>query len=171
MEIRALLRSELERRGMSQAALARAVGVGPALVSRWLNEEEPVTPSSENCARIADVLGLDQLLVLSAAGHYAARETSPSELSATQAAAVAWFERLIRQTPDANIPRVRPVVEQAFALANSFDPPSPKDNAGGTPQRSRAEITLEEPRLEHTTKAVNSWRVKDAPRKRELVPA
>jgi transcriptional regulator with XRE-family HTH domain len=76
VEIRTLIREGIDGKGMSQAGFARAVGVAPPLVSRWLNDAEPVVPSPANCQRIADVLGLDRRVVLAAAGHY---EEGPTE--------------------------------------------------------------------------------------------
>ncbi len=70
MQLHRLIRAGIDRKGISQAAFAREVGVSPTLVSRWLNDEEPVIPSPVNCIRIADVLELDRRIILEMAGHY-----------------------------------------------------------------------------------------------------
>lgn len=49
-----VLRRCLQERGMSQAKLARTLGVNPRVVSRWCNGQRE--PSVENCWKMARVL-------------------------------------------------------------------------------------------------------------------
>jgi transcriptional regulator with XRE-family HTH domain len=70
MELRQLLRGELQRRGWSQSEFGRMVGANAALVSRWLSATTPVVPGPSYCHRIADVLGLPRNQIMSMAGHY-----------------------------------------------------------------------------------------------------
>lgn len=50
------LRVLLEERGISQAALARRVGVSPQAVSGWING---ATPSHDNVIRVEDELAVE----------------------------------------------------------------------------------------------------------------
>ena len=51
------IRQGLELRGMTQAVLAKAVGVSGAAVTAWVNNRKP--PTSANASAIADALELD----------------------------------------------------------------------------------------------------------------
>ncbi len=60
------LKSEIAARGMSQNEFAKAVGVSPTSVSRWINGDQP---KGEHIDPIADVLVLDYDLVNNRAGY------------------------------------------------------------------------------------------------------
>jgi SOS-response transcriptional repressor LexA len=61
------LREEMDRHGVSQAALARLTRKSPGLVHAWVNDQK--LPSSESCRLIAAALGHDEQYVLWKARH------------------------------------------------------------------------------------------------------
>lgn len=61
------LKEVLAQRGRSQSQLARQIGANPSAVSKWVNGKQ--RPRPEQCARIAEVLGLSTEWVMEAAGH------------------------------------------------------------------------------------------------------
>jgi transcriptional regulator with XRE-family HTH domain len=170
MHLGELISAEIERRGINQKEAALEMGVADSPLSKWLRPGAP-RPSPESCAKIARFLGMATADVQRLAGYPVSEEQPQEELSAAQSAAVAQVIRWIKESPDEQLPHIVPSVGHLFAAFNSAPPPPPKDNDGGTPQRSRAEITLEEPRLEHAPRTVNSWRAKQAiPAAYERVP-
>lgn len=54
-------------RGWAQSDLAHRLGLRPGVVGRWWHGTQP--PDSDYCQLIADVMGLDEALVLQRAGH------------------------------------------------------------------------------------------------------
>ena len=64
----ALLRDELERRGLSQNQAAKRMGIQQSALSRWILGQSGA-PTVENCRAIADFLGMDLLEVMELAGH------------------------------------------------------------------------------------------------------
>jgi transcriptional regulator with XRE-family HTH domain len=69
VDLRDLIRAEISRRGISQAAFGRRVGASAGLISRWLSEELPTQPGYEYCLRIAAELRMPAEDVLELAGH------------------------------------------------------------------------------------------------------
>lgn len=65
--LRDWLIEQLEVRDMTQADLARAVGVSNSRISRWINEKD--MPSRAYCRRLAEILDADPNYVLALAGH------------------------------------------------------------------------------------------------------
>jgi transcriptional regulator with XRE-family HTH domain len=61
----ARLRTELERRGLSQNELAKKVGTDSAMVSRWVHGTR--VPGLEYAFRLEDVLGIPPKLWLEVA--------------------------------------------------------------------------------------------------------
>ena len=61
------LLDQLASRDWRQADLARAIGVDPSQVSRWINGKD--VPSAPNAIRLADALGADRDFVLDLTGH------------------------------------------------------------------------------------------------------
>lgn len=98
MELRDLLRREIERRGVSQAQAAREMGVSQPVLSRWLADAEQL-PSTENCQRVAVFLGQPVIKVLQMAGRVAASNQSDDDME--------WdvFQRDVREVfgPDPSL--------------------------------------------------------------------
>lgn len=61
------LLQQIERREWSQADFARLSKMNPQNISRWINNER--VPSPRSCLRMADIFGIDEDVVLRAAGH------------------------------------------------------------------------------------------------------
>lgn len=98
------LNNSMESRRLSQADLARAVGVGDAQVSRWRRGQ--VVPTVHSLQRIADTFGVPRAMLDSLAGYPSGARDEPTgepddlarraEIRAYQA----WFgEQLERQVP------------------------------------------------------------------------
>lgn len=98
------LNNSMESRRLSQADLARAVGVGDAQVSRWRRGQ--VVPTVHSLQRIADTFGVPRAMLDSLAGYPSGTRDEPTgepddlarraEIRAYQA----WFgEQLERQVP------------------------------------------------------------------------
>lgn len=98
------LNNSMESRRLSQADLARAVGVGDAQVSRWRRGQ--VVPTVHSLQRIADTFGVPRAMLDSLAGYPSGERDEPggepddlarrAEIRAYQA----WFgEQLERQVP------------------------------------------------------------------------
>lgn len=66
-EFRDWLRQKMHDRGVSQAELAEHAGVARSAVSRWLSGTR--LPMMAQCYAIADLLRVDEGLVLRKAGH------------------------------------------------------------------------------------------------------
>ena len=100
--IRAMLTEEMERRRLTQRALAQELGCEPSLVSKWLMEDGGSVPSPRYCTRLAEVFGYTPEEVLRLAGHLpGVAEGSPEkevdiEKLAMQRAAWAVFEEFDR---------------------------------------------------------------------------
>jgi transcriptional regulator with XRE-family HTH domain len=98
------LNSSMEHRRLTQADLARAVGVGDAQVSRWRRGQ--VVPTVRSLQRIADTFGVPRAMLDSLAG-YPSDEAgvagdTPDDLArrAEIRAYQAWFgEQLAEQVP------------------------------------------------------------------------
>jgi transcriptional regulator with XRE-family HTH domain len=136
--------------GETKSDIGRRVGVHPSYVTRWLSGS---APEPRQCRSIADSYGLPLTSVLAMAGHY-------EEVSGAADPEREVYRREIDAIFDSFDRSKWADLTATLKGVSSLVSPSPKDNAGGTPQRSRAEITLEEPHLEYTPKAVNSWRAK-----------
>jgi transcriptional regulator with XRE-family HTH domain len=98
MTFREWLAAELASRHLSQAQLAKLLHVHQAVVSRWLNEETPQTPSPKSCERIADALGVERNAVLALAGHY--HPTEGEQTNADVVAQVALIEKDLTEAID-----------------------------------------------------------------------
>lgn len=66
---------------MKQAAVAREIGVGQSMVSRWRRGES--VPSSANCKRLARLFGESEQVVLALAGHLSEANAPAPERSLT----------------------------------------------------------------------------------------
>lgn len=98
------LNSSMENRRLTQADLARAVGVGDAQVSRWRRGQ--VVPTVRSLQRIADTFGVPRAMLDSLAGYPSGESESagdaPDDLArrAEIHAYQAWFgEQLEDQVP------------------------------------------------------------------------
>jgi transcriptional regulator with XRE-family HTH domain len=98
------LNSSMENRRLTQADLARAVGVGDAQVSRWRRGQ--VVPTVRSLQRIADTFGVPRAMLDSLAGYPSdaseAAGDAPDNLArrAEIRAYQAWFgEQLDEQVP------------------------------------------------------------------------
>lgn len=94
----------MENRRLTQADLARAVGVGDAQVSRWRRGQ--VVPTVRSLQRIADTFGVPRVMLDSLAGYPSGepddRGGAPDDLArlAEVRAYQAWFgEQLAEQVP------------------------------------------------------------------------
>jgi transcriptional regulator with XRE-family HTH domain len=75
LELRDLLRREIDQRHISQAAAAKEMGVSQPVLSRWLADPEQV-PSTENCIRVASFIHQPVVRVLQLAGRIPMEEDS-----------------------------------------------------------------------------------------------
>ncbi len=98
------LNNSMESRRLSQADLARAVGVGDAQVSRWRRGQ--VVPTVHSLQRLADTFGVPRVMLDSLVGYPADEQDHPADAlldpaqRAELAAYQAWFgEQLAEQVP------------------------------------------------------------------------
>lgn len=160
MQLSEFLQARLDA-GESRSDIGRKVGVHPSYITRWLSG---TVPETKLCRQIAEAYGLPEQAVLAMAGHYEASEKSDDpELDV-------WLREVAEIYQSFERSKWRDLTATFKGVA-SLSSPSPKDNAGGTPQRSIAEITLEEPLHEHPATAVNYDRAKELAPKRELAGA
>jgi transcriptional regulator with XRE-family HTH domain len=114
------LESSMLRRGLSQAALARSVGVADAQVSRWRRGQ--VVPSVRYLQRLADTFGVQRATLDRLVGYPVAEDAAEdAELQAHQAR--------LREIMQARLPRsmwpayVEACAAVADALQASLQPP------------------------------------------------
>lgn len=75
------LHAEMEARKLSVAKLSHRTGLRYTVIQRWLESpERRVVPSPANCHLVADALGIDEVVVLEAAGHLRGRKVSATPL-------------------------------------------------------------------------------------------
>ena len=113
----------MERRGLSQADLAREVGVADAQVSRWRRGR--VIPTVRSLQRIADTFGVPRATLDSLAGYPTAErpEGAPEEggdpaLQAELQVYQAWYRQLLEQQVPRSLWRV--YAESCAALAQAL---------------------------------------------------
>ncbi len=110
----------MQHRGLTQADLARSVGVADAQVSRWRRGQ--VVPSMLYLQRIAETFGVSRATLESLAGYPVAARPADTHDPATQAELEqlqAWFARvLLRKVPRS---AWRAYAEACEGLANSLD--------------------------------------------------
>lgn len=71
------LLAEMEARKMGVAKLSHRTGLRYTVIQRWLETpERRVVPSPANCHLVADALGIDEVVVLEAAGHLRGRRVT-----------------------------------------------------------------------------------------------
>ena len=116
------LEASMRSRGLTQAQLARSVGVADTQVSRWRRGQ--VVPTLQYLQRLADTFGveratLDQLVGLPVA--QAQRGSQPARDPETEAELQAYQARL-RQVMQERLPRTmwRAYVEACVALADGL---------------------------------------------------
>jgi transcriptional regulator with XRE-family HTH domain len=114
------LEATMQSRGLSQAAIAREVGVADAQVSRWRRGQ--VTPSVPHLQRIADTFGVPRVELDRLAGYPVveardATERDP-ELAAELQAQIARVERLLTGTVPPELWRA--YLDACEALAGSL---------------------------------------------------
>ena len=112
-----------ERRGLSQADLARVVGVADAQVSRWRRGR--VIPTVRSLQRIADTFGVPRATLDSLAGYPTAERPgdAPEEggdpvLQAELQVYQAWYRQLLEQQVPRSLWRV--YAESCAALAQAL---------------------------------------------------
>ena len=100
----AWLNNSMESRRLTQADLARAVGVGDAQVSRWRRGQ--VVPTVRSLQRLADTFGVPRVMLDSLAGYPSGEPAAPEGASddlvrlAEVRAYQAWFgDQLEGQVP------------------------------------------------------------------------
>jgi transcriptional regulator with XRE-family HTH domain len=60
MQFKEWLNAELRQRDLSRSELARQLKVEQSTVSRWLGGIDTTVPNVESCAKMAELLGVDQ---------------------------------------------------------------------------------------------------------------
>lgn len=103
----------------SQNKFARAIGVGPALVSRWLHPETPQRPRPESCQKIADYLGIDVTTVMRAAGYPSSDATRGTD--SDMAMALREVEDILTEFPPAERLPVVSLWREVARLVGSRD--------------------------------------------------
>ncbi len=113
----------MERRGLSQADLAREVGVADAQVSRWRRGR--VIPTVRSLQRIADTLGVPRATLDSLAGYPtgerpgdAPEEDGDPALQVELQVYQAWYRQLLEQQVPRGLWRV--YAESCAALAQAL---------------------------------------------------
>src|SRR5215210_3166980 len=113
----------MERRGLSQADLARVVGVADAQVSRWRRGR--VIPTVRSLQRIADTFGVPRVTLDSLAGYPtgerpggAPEEDGDPALQAELQVYQAWYRQLLEQQVPRSLWRV--YAESCAALAQAL---------------------------------------------------
>ena len=116
------LEASMRSRGLTQAQLARSVGVADTQVSRWRRGQ--VVPSVQYLQRLADTFGiermtLDQLVGLPVAQ---AREGGGREMQPEVEAELQAYQARLRQAMQSKLPRSmwRAYVEACLALADGL---------------------------------------------------
>lgn len=87
----------MERHGVTRAELIEATGVDKSLLSRWLDEHKPSTPSAEWAEKLGEFFGK---------GH------DPVDIFADPD--VDWIARLLRGRTKHEIDRAKAILEAAF---------------------------------------------------------
>ena len=113
------LNAAMTSRGLSQADLARALGVADAQVSRWRRGQ--VVPTVQSLQRMAEALGVDRVTLDGLAGYPVAEGGSSGTDPAVQAELAAYQARLY-EVMRRRLPRRlwRPYMDACEALAESM---------------------------------------------------
>lgn len=131
----AWLNNSMESRRLTQADLARAVGVGDAQVSRWRRGQ--VVPTVRSLQRIADTFGVPRAILDSLAGYPSSESSDESGTSDDLArlaeirAYQAWFGAQLEQQVPRDLWRV--YADGCAALAQALG-----DAYGATLSRAEA---------------------------------
>jgi transcriptional regulator with XRE-family HTH domain len=117
------LQASMQSRGLTQAQLARSVGVADTQVSRWRRGQ--VVPSVQYLQRLADTFGveritLDELVGLPVA---AARDVDARDADPEQEAELQAYQARLRQVMQKRLPHSmwRAYVEACVALADGLN--------------------------------------------------
>jgi transcriptional regulator with XRE-family HTH domain len=113
------LEASMRSRGLTQAQLARSVGVADTQVSRWRRGQ--VVPTVQYLQRLADTFGVDRITLDELVGLPVAQarggDTDPEQEAELQA-----YQQRFRQVLQAKLPRAmwRSYVEACVALADGL---------------------------------------------------
>lgn len=138
------LAATMERRGLSQARLARAVGVTDAQVSRWRRGQ--VVPTVRSLQRIADTFGVPRATLDRLAGYPVGDPAGDAGALADPAAQAelevyrAWFGQLMAQKLPRSLWRV--YADTCAALADAVNA-SFQDALGKAQRELEAAATAE----------------------------
>jgi transcriptional regulator with XRE-family HTH domain len=119
------LEATMESRGLTQAAIAREVGVADAQVSRWRRGQ--VTPSVRHLQRIADTFGVPRVQLDRMAGYPVENQAEPARDDPERAAELQSHVARLEQLLADRVPRelwtayAEACAALAETLSSSFD--------------------------------------------------
>jgi transcriptional regulator with XRE-family HTH domain len=113
------LASTMHSRGLTQAQLARSVGVADTQVSRWRRGQ--VVPTVQYLQRLADTFGVDRATLDRLVG-YPVAEMGPGGAEAETEAELAALQARLREAMQTRLPRSmwRAYVDACVALADGL---------------------------------------------------
>jgi transcriptional regulator with XRE-family HTH domain len=135
------LSTTMSSRGLTQAQLARSVGVADTQVSRWRRGQ--VVPTVQYLQRLADTFGVERATLDRLVG-YPVAEMGPGGVEAETDAELAALQARLRETMQTRLPRSmwRAYVDACVALAEGLSASarrvvreSMRDEAGQEPDR------------------------------------
>ena len=137
------LASTMHSRGLTQAQLARSVGVADTQVSRWRRGQ--VVPTVQYLQRLADTFGVERATLDRLVG-YPVAEGGPGGVEAETEAELAALQARLREAMQTRLPRSmwRAYVDACVALADGLsasarrvvrESMSGRDDAGQEPDR------------------------------------
>src|SRR5262245_750404 len=113
------LASSMQSRGLTQAQLARSVGVADTQVSRWRRGQ--VVPTVQYLQRLADTFGVERTTLDRLVG-YPVAEAAPSGSEAETEAELQALQARLREAMQTRLPRSmwRAYVDACVALAEGL---------------------------------------------------
>ncbi len=139
----AWLELTMRARGMSQAQLARSMGVGETQVSRW--RRGLAVPTVHSLQRLAETLGVPRATLDQLAGYPTGRATIMVDIQADQPAAdLQAYQTMLAELMEQRVPRElwHVYVEGCSALADALS-----RTFNGTLERAESEEASEDLRM------------------------
>jgi transcriptional regulator with XRE-family HTH domain len=114
------LATTMQTRGLSQAQLARSVGVADTQVSRWRRGQ--VVPTVQYLQRIADTFGVQRATLDRLVGYPVEAEAAGGDVDADVEAELQALQAKLREAMQSKLPRTmwRAYVDACIALADGL---------------------------------------------------
>jgi transcriptional regulator with XRE-family HTH domain len=139
------LEASMRSRGLTQAQLARSMGVADTQVSRWRRGQ--VVPTLPYLQRLADTFGIERVTLDELVGLPVAQSATDMQADPEQEAELQAYQQRLRQVMLSQLPRSmwRGYVEACVALADSLSASARRVVRQSIEERARSRSESDEP--------------------------